>query len=101
MLKTMLALFAKPLGAAINNALSAGAGATVLWATSKGVDANLTTTVVGSLVFALSNIISGLAATQGVQIPVINNDVTNGVKVVRSSVTAATVDGPNPSTFGG
>lgn len=81
---SLLSIFAKPLGAAINNALSAGGAAAVLWATQKGIDQNLSTAVVGALISAASLTISGLAATQGVQIPVINNDPANGVRVVEA-----------------
>lgn len=79
---TLLSLFAKPLGQAVNNGISAASGAAILWATQKGIDANLATAVVGSIALAASTTISALAATQGVQIPIINKDQTNGVTVV-------------------
>lgn len=96
---SLIGLFAKPLGAAINNGISAAAGAAVVWSVQKGVDANLATTVIGSIAFALSNVISGLAATQGVQIPVINKDTTNGVVVVPATAAnqAKAVDAPLPA----
>jgi hypothetical protein len=93
---SLLGVFAKPLGALINNGLAAGATALIAWSVSKGIDQNLATTVVGSLVLAISSAISGLAATQGVQIPVINNDANNGVKVVKAEVNAPAVDAPQP-----
>lgn len=95
----LLGIFAKPLGAAINNGLSAASGAAIVWAVNKGVDQNLAVTVVGSIAFALSNVISGLAATQGVQIPIINKDTSNGVVVVPATPSAQTaqVDTPLPA----
>lgn len=78
----LLGFFAKPLGAAINNGLQIGASATIAWAATKGVDAGITTPIVAGAVGLLSLTISSLAATQGVQIPVINFDQTNGVRVV-------------------
>lgn len=85
MLKTLLTLFAKPLGNAINNAIAAGAGAVIAYGTAKGVSTDISVPVVGAFVLALSTLISGFAATQGVQIPIINADQTNGVRVVDSS----------------
>lgn len=77
-----LGLFAKPFGAMVNNAISAGAGAVVAYAATKGIGADITTPIVASIAFAISSAISAAAATQGVQIPVINADQTNGVRVV-------------------
>ncbi len=82
---SLLGIFAKPLGAAINNAISAGAGAAILWSTQHGIDSGIATPVIGALTLAISTAISGFAATQGVQIPVINADKTNGVRVVNSN----------------
>lgn len=84
-LKTLLGLFAKPLGAALNNALAAGSAAVVLWASQKGVDTSIATPIVAGIVNVISLTIAGLAATQGVQIPVINQDQTNGVRVVNAA----------------
>lgn len=93
---SLLGIFAKPLGAAINNGISAASGAAIVWAVNKGVDANIATTVIGSIALAVSTAISGLASTQGVQIPVINNDKTNGVVVVpaTNAAQAVKVDAP-------
>lgn len=91
---SLLSIFAKPLGAAINNGIAATAGATIVWATSKGVDAGITTPIISAIALGISTLISGFAASQGVQIPVINNDATNGVKVVASTSASPTVNGP-------
>lgn len=91
---SLLGLFAKPLGAAINNGISAASGAAIVWAVHKGVDANLATTIIGSLALAISAGISGLAATQGVQIPIINKDPGNGVQVVKSGTGGVVVNSP-------
>ena len=81
---SLLGIFAKPLGGMVNNAISAGAAAAIVWAVNKGIDQTTAITVVSSIALAISTAISGLAATQGVQIPVINQDPTNGVRVVNS-----------------
>lgn len=82
---SILGLFAKPLGAAINNALAAGSAAVLLWTSQKGIDTSIATPIVAGVVNVISLTIAGLASTQGVQIPVINQDSTNGVKVVPST----------------
>lgn len=84
MFKSLLMLFAKPLGQMVNNALQAGSTAVIAYAASKGFDAGMTTPIVAGVVGTLSLIISGLAATQGIVIPVINADTSNGVRVVNS-----------------
>lgn len=88
-LLSMITLFAKPLGAAINNALTAGSAAVIAWSVTKGADAGIVTPIVAGLVNVISLSIAGLAATQGVQIPIINKDVTNGVVVVPATATNA------------
>lgn len=82
---SIFTIFAKPLGAMINNALAAGSGAAILWASQKGIDASVSTPIIGGIALAASQIIAALAATQGVQIPVINNDTNNGVRVVAAA----------------
>lgn len=82
--KNLLSLFARPLGAAINNALAAGSAAVVLWSAKQGFDGGIVTPIVGAAVNLISVTIAGLAATQGVQIPIINADARNGVTVVSS-----------------
>lgn len=98
----LLGLFAKPLGAAINNALAAGAGAATLWLSQKGVDASITAPIITGLVSVLSLSISALAATQGVTIPVINADQNNGARVVNAADARAAglpkIDAPIPKT---
>lgn len=80
--KLIIGLFAKPLGAAINNALTAASGAVLAWAITKGADAGMVAPIIAGTVNVISLAISGFAATQGVQIPLINKDQTNGVVVV-------------------
>ncbi len=46
------------------------------------------------VVMGISTLISGFAATQGVQIPIINADETNGVKVVGASSPSPAVNAP-------
>lgn len=94
---SLLTLFAKPLGAAINNGISAAAGAAVLYAVQHGVDKNLALSVASPLVLAISTLISSLAATQGVQIPIINNDTTNGLVVVKASAASKAGIDPVPN----
>lgn len=91
---SLLGLFAKPIGGMVNNALSAGSAAVIAWSVSKGADASWVTPAVAGITLAISQTISGLAATQGVQIPVINKDETNGVKVVAASTQAQAVNAP-------
>lgn len=82
MLKTVLTLFAKPLGSAINNALAAGSAIVLGWAVKQGADAGVVTPIIAGVVNVISLAIAALANTQGVQIPIINADQTNGVRVV-------------------
>lgn len=91
---SLLGIFAKPLGSMLNNALSAGSGAVILWAVSKGADAGWVAPAVAGITLAISQTISGLAATQGVQIPIINQDTTNGVKVVSANSPSPAVNAP-------
>lgn len=91
---SLLGMFAKPLGAAINNGIAAASGAVITWAITKGVDAGIVAPVVSAIALAISTTISGLAATQGVQIPIINKDATNGVKVVSSDTIGMAVNTP-------
>lgn len=85
MLKTFLTLFARPLGAAVNNALAVASAAVVAWSVTKGADAGIVTPIVAGVVNVISLSIAALAATQGVQIPIINNDQTNGARVVSAA----------------
>jgi len=85
----LLGLFAKPLGAAINNALTAGSAAVLAWSATKGIDQGIAVPIVAGIVNVISIALSGLAATQGVQIPIINADTTNGVRVVSSDAAKA------------
>jgi hypothetical protein len=94
MWKTLIGMFAAPLGAIINKGLAAGAAAIIAWGAAKGWPMDSFAPLISMAVLAISTAISGLAATQGIQIPIINNDPNNGVKVVAASVTAPTVDAP-------
>lgn len=80
--KTMLSLFAKPLGAAVNNALAAGSAAVLAWSVKQGFDGGIVTPIVAAVVNVISVTIASVASTQGIQIPIINADPTNGVSVV-------------------
>jgi len=85
MLKTFLTLFAKPLGAAINNALAVASASVVAWSVTKGADAGVVTPIAAGVVNVISLTIAALAATQGVQIPIINADTKNGARVVAAA----------------
>lgn len=91
---SLIGLFAKPLGAAINNGIAAASGAALVWASQHHIDAGIAAPIISATALAISTAISGLAATQGVQIPIINKDETNGVKVVASSTPAPAVNAP-------
>lgn len=91
--KFFLSFFAKPLGAIINKGLAAGAASVLGWSAAKGNPLGDVAPLVASVVLSISTIISGFAATQGIQIPIIN-DSDNGVKVVAASVDAPQVNSP-------
>jgi len=93
---SIVSLFAKPLGNAVNNLIAAGSASVITYAATKGIDAGITTPIVASVALALSTIISGFAATQGVQIPIINQDTNNGVRVVSSDAAKAKGLAPAP-----
>lgn len=90
----ILGLFARPVGALINNGLTIGAAAFITWSTAKGLPLDSAQTIAAGVVGIISSAISGLAATQGVQIPIINADPNNGVKVVASSAPSPAVNSP-------
>lgn len=98
----LLGLFAKPLGAAINNALTAASAAVLAWSATKGIDQGIAVPIVAGVINVISIAISGLAATQGVQIPIINADPNNGVRVVAVDAALANSipkqDAPIPKT---
>jgi hypothetical protein len=94
MWQSLLSLFAAPLGAIINKALAVGGASLVTWAVSKGLPADSAATIGGALIVAASTAISGFASSQGVQIPLINADPNNGVKVVASTASAPAVNSP-------
>ena len=94
MWQTLIGMFAAPLGAIINKGLSAGSAAIIAWGIAKGWPMGSFEPLLAMAVLAISTAISGFAATQGIQIPIINADNTNGVKVVADSTPAATVNAP-------
>jgi hypothetical protein len=91
---SILGVFAKPLGAVINKGLAMASAAFVDWAVAKGLPLDSATSLATIVVMGISTLISGFAATQGVQIPVINADDTNGVKVVSANSPSAVVNAP-------
>lgn len=91
---SLLGIFAKPLGAIINKGIAAGAAAVIGYSAAKGNPLGDMTSVVSALALGVSTLISGLAATQGVQIPIINQDPANGVKVVAASSPGQAVNTP-------
>ena len=99
-LLSLLAMFAKPLGTAVNHAITIGAASVTAWAVSKGADVGVVTPIVAGFVVALSTTVNVLASTQSVNIGVINADQSNGIRVVSSAaadkanIPAAAV--PNP-----
>lgn len=91
---SIVSIFAKPLGAIINKGLAAGSAAFIGWTVAKGLPMESASGIASAVVLGISTIISGFAASQGVQIPIINADQTNGVVVV--SAQAATHAGVKP-----
>lgn len=88
-LTSILSLFAKPLGAMVNNALLAASASFVGWSVSHGMDGNTASTIAAGAVGVVSALVQWGASTQGVNIKVINDDQTNGVSVVRAGQAAA------------
>lgn len=95
-LMSVASLFAGPIGSIVNTSIKSASAAAIAWAVAKGAPLESATTIVSALALASSTIISSVAQTQGVQIPRINNDKLNGVKVVRSIEQARQVDAPSP-----
>jgi hypothetical protein len=94
--KAIVSVFASPIGAVINKGLAAGSAAFIGWATAKGLPADSATSIASMVVLGLSTVITGFASSQGIQIPIINADVSNGVKVVPMSSPTPSVNAPNP-----
>lgn len=82
---SILSLFAKPLGAMVNNALLAASASFVTWSVSHGMDNGTSSTIAAGAVGVISALVQWGASTQGVNISVINNDPTNGVTVVKAA----------------
>jgi hypothetical protein len=90
---TLIGLFAAPLGAVINKGITIGATAVIAWSVAKGNPLGDISNIVAALAVGLSTLISGFAASQGIQIPIINAS-DNGVKVVAASNPAPAVNAP-------
>lgn len=91
---SIVAIFAKPLGAVINKGLAMASTAFVTWAVAKGLPLDSASSLAGMVVMGISTLITGFAASQGVQIPIINDDATNGVKVVSVTSPSPAVNAP-------
>jgi hypothetical protein len=89
---SLLKFFAKPLGGLINNALIAGAGSIIGYSAAHGNPFGDVTPLVSAAVVVISTAITGFASTQGIKIPIINEDKTNGLKVVKSDGPGEQVD---------
>ena len=89
-----LGFFAKPLGSLINKGIAMGAASVIAYSVAHGNPLGDVSNMVAAAAVAISTLISTLAATQGVQIPIINSDETNGVKVVASTSSSPVVNGP-------
>lgn len=83
-LTSILSLFAKPLGAMVNNALLAASTGFVTWSVAHGMDGNTASTIAAGAVGVVSALVQWGASTQGVNIKVINDDPNNGVSVVKA-----------------
>jgi len=94
MWKTIVGMFAAPLGAIINKGIAMGAASVIAYSVAKGNPLGDVTNIVMMLAAGLSTLISGFAASQGIQIPIINADPTNGVKVVAQDSPAPVVNAP-------
>src|SRR3954462_5287977 len=81
---SLLKFFAKPIGGLINSALATAAGTVLGYSAAHGNPFGDITPLVSAAVVAISTGITGLASTQGIKIPIINEDKTNGLKVVLS-----------------
>lgn len=90
----LASMFAGPIGSMVNTAIKTGAASIITYSVAKGNPLGDLTNVVAAGSLALSTLLSSVAQTQGVHIPIINNDPTNGVKVVRADEAARRVDAP-------
>ncbi len=89
----LVSLFAGPIGSMINNGISAASASIIGYSVAKGNPLGDVTPVVSMIALAVSTAIHGLANSQGIQIPIINN-TENGVLVVPTS--KATAAGISP-----
>lgn len=82
LLISVLSIFARPIGQFILQGLTAASAAFVTQAVSYGVPLTTATNLSAAFVGLVTWAISAAAASQGVNIPVINADTSNGVRVV-------------------
>jgi hypothetical protein len=92
-----LKMFAGPIGNTINSLIATAAGSAVAFSVAHGNPIGDVSNIVAMLALAASTAISGFAATQGVQIPIINADPANGVRVVAAK---AAIDKGLPKASG-
>lgn len=90
--RSLVSLFAAPLGNIVNRGIAVASTAVITWSVSKGVPGDVVTPIVASIVLAVSTAIAAFATSQGIQIPLINADPTNGVKVVPQNANAQAVN---------
>lgn len=90
---TLIGMFAAPLGAVINKAITVAATSVIAYSVAKGNPLGDVSNIVAALAIGVSTVISGFAASQGIQIPIINAS-DNGVKVVAMSTPGVTVNAP-------
>lgn len=83
-------MFSGPIGALVEKAILAG----VMYAAGKGWIAGDVTGIAASIYTAVSTVFTGVINSQTGKIVAINQDGTNGVKVVPASASAQTVDAP-------
>lgn len=90
----LASMFAGPIGSLVSTGIKTASAGVIAYSVSKGNPLGDITPVVSMLALATSTLLSSVAQTQGVHIPIINNDPTNGVKVVRADEAARRVDAP-------
>lgn len=83
-------MFSGPIGALVEKAILAA----VMYAAGKGWIAGDVTGIAASIYTAVSTVFTGVITSQTGKIVAINQDGTNGVKVVPASASAQTVDAP-------
>jgi len=81
MLKSLLVMFAGPVGGLVNNAIGTASAASLTYLTSMGLPLTTSQGIVSGLALAASAAISWAAGTQGIVIPLVRQ-AQNGVTVV-------------------